>query len=114
MRTFLLDIRHGLRLLAGHPAFTLVSVLTLALGIAATTTVFSWVDGILLHPFPGVEATHRLAAVESVVNGAPSGANRLSYPDYQDLQRNLKLVSGLAAHRDEVFSVGDLAGGQPV
>lgn len=114
MRAFFLDLRHGLLLLARSPGFTLAAVLTLALGIASATTVFSWVDSILLHPFPGVAATDRLAAIELVTAGAPSGATRLSYPDYQEFRDHLQLISGLAAHRDEVFSVGGLADGQPV
>jgi predicted permease len=113
MRTLTLDVRYGLRLLASNPGFTLVAVLTLALGIASTTTVFSWVDGILLHPFPGIAIGDRLAALERVTAGAPTGASSFSYPDYRDFRDHLKLVSGLAAHGDEVFSLGTAADGQP-
>lgn len=114
MTNFLLDVRHGARMLASHWGFTLVAVLTLALGLASTTTVFSWVDGILEHPFPGVEAGDRLVAMEAVTAGAPSGATRFSYLDYRMYRDHLKLVSGLAAHRDEVFSTGGIGDAQPV
>ena len=43
------DIRFGLRVLKGKPGFTAVAVLTLAVGIAVNSTVFSWIDAVLLH-----------------------------------------------------------------
>ena len=54
MRTLYRDFRYGLRVLLASPGYTAVAVLTLAIGIAANTTVFGWIDALLLHPFPGV------------------------------------------------------------
>src|SRR4051812_45752265 len=107
MRTVWQDLRFGLRLFESSPGFTVVAVLTLALGIAANTTVFSWVDGLLLRPFPGARDSHQLAVLEMITAGAPNGANQMSYLEYRDYRDNLKSLSGLAVHREEVFTLGD-------
>ena len=53
------DIRFGLRVLKSKPGFTAVAVLTLAVGIAVNSTVFSWIDSVLLHSLPGTSITWR-------------------------------------------------------
>ncbi|MGA2040474.1 MAG: ABC transporter permease [Bryobacteraceae bacterium] len=104
MRTLIQDLRFGFRMARRSPGFTLIAVLTLAAGIAANSTVFSWIDGVLLHPVPGVTDPARLVAFETV---APNGDSLLtSYPDYRDYRDRLKLMSGLAGAMILPFSIG--------
>lgn len=104
MNSLLQDLQHALRMMRRNPGFTLVTILTLALGIATSATVFWWVDTILLHPLPGVEQPDRLVAFETVTPGGAFVTN--SYPDYIDFRDHLKLVSGIAVTRPAAFSVG--------
>ena len=113
MRIFWQDLSFGLRLLRGNPGFAAIAVLTLAVGIAANTTVFSWIDGLLWHPFGGAN-DGQLAVLEMITAGAPNGANQTSYLDYRDYRTNLRSISGLAVHREDVFRLGDAANAQPV
>ena len=111
MRNLLQDIRFGLRVLSGRPAFATVAALTLGLGIACTTTVFSWIDSVLLHPYPGTSRSDELAVVEMITTSAPNGGTNISWPDYRDYRDQLKSLSGLAVHRQCAFYAGRWATG---
>ena len=113
MPTLWRDIRLGVRVLGKARGFTLVAVLTVAVGIASATTVFSWVDRLLLHPFGGAADSGRLAVLESEM-GAPSGGNQVSWLDYRDFRHSLTTLSGLAVNREEIFSVGEPGAVEPV
>ena len=60
MRGILEDFRYAAGVLRRTPTWTAVAVLTLALGIAATTTVYGWIDGMVLHPFRGRSEERRV------------------------------------------------------
>jgi len=106
MSNLLQDLRYGLRMLAKNPGFTAIAVLTLALGIGANLTIFSWIRGTLLDPVPGVRHT---ADLVSVMRGERSEhpTAPFSYPDYLDLRREVHSLSGLLAyHHDWVALTG--------
>ena len=95
MPPILNDIGYGLRILRRNPGFTAIAILTLGLGIAVNSTVFSWIDSVLLLPYPGVADTRDLALIETLT---PAGEYlaATSWLDYRDYRDNLKLVSGVA------------------
>ena len=101
--TILQDIRYGLRMIAKAPAFTLLAVLALALGICANTTIFSFLNGLLLRPLTGVKDPERLAAVytSDYSSGLYGGS---SYPDYVDLRDQANVFENLAAFDQRVLN----------
>jgi putative ABC transport system permease protein len=106
MRGVLEDLRYGAGVLRRTPALTAVAVLTLALGIAAITTVFGWIDGMVLHPFHGAKDDGQLAVLESVRASGIEDPN-LSYADCRDFRDNLRSISGLAFTQQAPGSVGE-------
>ena len=104
MSNLLQDLRYSLRMMFRNRAFTILAVFTLAIGIGACTTVFSWVDAMLLRPLSGVASPDRLVAVETLTPNGAFVPN--SYPDYRDFRDHLKLVSGIAVTHPAAFSVG--------
>src|SRR5512142_1855187 len=105
MRDVLKDLRYAARALRRTPTVTAVAVLTLALGIAATTTVFGWIDGMVLHPFRGAADDGQLAVLESVRPGGIEDPN-VSYADSRDFE-NLRSISGLLLTQQGPASIGD-------
>ncbi len=105
MLTFWRDVRIGLRGLVRERGFTVVAVLTLALGVAVNATVFSWIDSVLLHPCPGVGDAASLALIETVTSGGEYLVNS-SYLDYRDYRDGLTQVSGVAVARFTPLSLG--------
>src|SRR5579883_1401806 len=102
------DVRFGIRMLRRSPGFSLLAVLCLTLGIAATTSVFSWIEGILLRPFPKVARQDRMLALTGT---DPNGRTDVSWPDFQDLKKNCTLVDDFIGEHigGAVLSIGDRA-----
>ncbi len=92
------DVKYGCRMLASSPMFTMVSVLSLAIGIGANCAIFSFADALLLRPLP-VARPGEVMTVGSTASFEALNASSLvsSYPDYIDIRNNSKSFDGLAA-----------------
>jgi putative ABC transport system permease protein len=102
LEVVLQDVRFALRLLRKNPGFATVTILTLALGMGATTAIFSVVNGVLLRPLP-YQNSERLVRIEETHPGAP-GAN-VTYATFLDLQRETNTIENAAAYREWIFNV---------
>jgi putative ABC transport system permease protein len=105
MTALLQDLRYALRSFRNRPTFAAVAILTIAIGIGANTTIFSWLRSLVLNPFPGAAEPERIVAIE---NSAPDGEPiTTSYLDFRDFRNNLHLVGSATAYRAYLFSVGE-------
>src|SRR6204780_4599808 len=95
MTTLLQDLRYALRQLRRNPGFTLVAILTLALGIGANTTIFSVMNATILKriSFPDPD---RLVLVWQTYNKAPDSYNIVSAPNYWDFEKQNHVFEGIA------------------
>jgi putative ABC transport system permease protein len=101
-------VRHAVRSLTRRPAYTLLAVLTLAIGIGANTAIFSVVNGVLLQPLPYPQPD-RLVGLWEHTTRTPRV--RVSYPNFHDWHERLKSFEALAAYGGDTTTV--LGGAQP-
>ena len=105
MTNMLPDLRYALRALRNRPTFAAVAILTIAIGIGANTTIFSWLRSLVLNPLPKAVDPARIVAIE---NTAPDGEFiTTSYLDFRDFRDHLHLVKDVTAYRGYLFSIGD-------
>jgi predicted permease len=102
MQMLIEDIRYGLRMLRKNAGFTVVAVLTLALGIGANTALFSVVNGVLLNPLPFHDPDQLVALSESKPNFTQGS---ISYPNFLDWQKDNHTFSAMAIARSNAFSL---------
>src|SRR5580692_8930732 len=105
MRTLLEDLRYGLRMLRKNPGFTVVAVLTIALGIGANTALFSVVNGVLLNPLPYPQPDQLVTLHKSKPN---FNTGSISYPNFLDWQKENHTLSSMAVARPYSFSLTNL------
>src|SRR6202048_1000461 len=95
MNSFLQDVRYSLRLIAKAPGFAAIAVLTLALGIGANTTIFSWINSALLNPVPGLARSSEVVALTlSKPGDTPFG---FPYPDLEAMRDGQQSFTGITA-----------------
>ena len=105
MSSLMQDVQYSLRTLRKSPGFALVAVLTIAIGIGASTTIFSWMRDVLLNPLPGAGDPARVVALETVT---PDGDwVPTSYLDFRDIRDNCKLVESMSVAQPIALAVGN-------
>src|ERR1700716_3176641 len=104
------DLRFALRQLRKSPGFTLIAVLTLALGIGANTAIFSVIYAVLLQPLPYPKADRLTILTETDANQPQIS---VSYPNYVDWKRDNTVFEHLALSRRESFNLSGLEGRAP-
>ena len=97
MRNVIKDVRFALRTLAKYPGFAVIGILTLAVGMAVNTTVFSVINGFLLRPLP-VRHPEQITVL-ALKQSSARGTYRFSYPTYEDLRDHTGSFSDVFAYR---------------
>jgi predicted permease len=102
LERLLQDLRYGLRMLAKSPGFTVIAILTLALGIGANTALFSVVNGVLLNPLPYPHPEQLVWLAESKPNFATGS---ISFPNFQDWQKNNQTFTSMGLSRGYSYNL---------
>jgi hypothetical protein len=102
MNALLTDLRYATRTLLKARTFAVIAVFTLALGIGASTALFSVVNGVLLNPLPYPRADELAAIYEDVPGTSKSP---MSYLNFLDWQRTSRTFSSMAIYRNQDYSV---------
>ena len=96
------DLQYASRMLRKNPAFVVVAVVSLAIGIGATSAIYSLADSLLLRPLPVMKPS-RVVALKPLTNSAFGMDNAISYPDYVDFRDRNRTFDGLVADSYSYF-----------
>jgi predicted permease len=100
----LISLHYAVRVLRKDPGFTAVAICSLALGIGATSAMFTFADAVLLRPLPIQEPDHVVAISAKTASSAPVGlSTTISYPDYTDFRDRNRSFEGLVAASPATF-----------
>ena len=106
------DVRYAVRMLSKKPAFSIVAICSLAIGIGATAATYSFADAILLRPLP-VPRAKGIVAVTPLSDQLFAVLNTVSYPDYADLRDRNRTFAGLVADAYSFFGFAVNGTAQP-
>ena len=99
------DLRYACRMLVKTPGFTVISVLAVALGIGASTTMFSCINALLLRPMPLMQDQDRLVSVSQFFQKAGDQNAGTAFPDYLEWKKDVITLEGIAAIQEATFIV---------
>jgi macrolide transport system ATP-binding/permease protein len=110
MQNFFQDLRFGFRMLRRSPGFSILAILCLMLGIGTNAAVLSWIEGILIRPYPLVAHQDRMFALNATTRGE-NGYTGLSNPDFLDYEKSSTLFESFIIDKitGTTLSVGDRA-----
>jgi len=91
------DLQHGLRVLMKNPGFTIIAVISIAIGVGANSAMFSVADGLVFRPLP-VPRASEVVSILGQARDTGFGNRNLSYPDYQDLRDRSKSFDNIVAY----------------
>jgi predicted permease len=95
MSSFWQDVRYSLRMIAKAPGYAAIAVLTLALGIGANTTIFSWINSTLLNPIPGLASPNEVVALS--LGRGTDNPFPFTYPDFESMRDGQQSFAGITA-----------------
>ena len=95
MSTFTRDVKYALRVIVKAPGYAAITILTLALGIGANTTIFSWINGSLLNPVPGIANQGEVVALS--LSPDATSPFPFTYPDFEALRNGQQSFVGLTS-----------------
>ena len=98
------ELKYAVRSLLKTPWVTAVVAVTLSVGIAANTAVFSWTRGVLLQPLRGISEPQRLYDLETASRAG--NYDQSSYPDFRDYRDTSRSLAGVIAFHDQPLTMG--------
>src|SRR3712207_5504111 len=110
LETLWQDLRYGVRALRKQPGFSLVVVLTLAVGIGANSTIFSFANGVLLRPLPYADP-ERLVLLDETAPKRNVTSMGVSFPNFLDWRAQNQVFEDIAAYTPNTFTL--VGGGEP-
>src|SRR5438270_64643 len=99
------DLRYACRMLVKTPGVTAIAILAVALGIGASTTMFSAINALLLRPMPYIQDQDRIVAVSEFFAKNPEHDSGTAFPDYIEWKKNVTTLDGIAAITEATFII---------
>ena len=99
------DLRYACRMLVKTPGFTVIAILAVALGIGASTTMFSAINALLLRPMPLIQDQDRLVHISQFFTKLPDQNAGMTYPDYLEFKKQATTLEGLAVIQEATFII---------